>query len=186
MEEGIESMKLHLGCGKRNFGPEWIHIDGGNFEHLSYKNITDLSQFNNESVDLIYASHVIEYFDREEVIPLLQEWKRVLKKGGVLRLAVPNFSIMCNLYIKGVYGNDRFLGSLYGKMKMNNNFIYHKTVYDEESLKEVLVSIGFSKTKLWNWRETDHSHIDDCSQAYLPHMDKENGIHMSLNMEAVK
>lgn len=29
-------MKLHLGCGKRDFGPEWISIDGGDYPHLKY------------------------------------------------------------------------------------------------------------------------------------------------------
>ena len=35
-------IKLHLGCGWRNFGPEWIHIDGGDYEHLDYSDITKL------------------------------------------------------------------------------------------------------------------------------------------------
>ena len=56
-------MKLHLGCGKRNFGTDWVHIDGGDFPHLQSNDITNLP-FDDESVDLIYASHVIEYFNR--------------------------------------------------------------------------------------------------------------------------
>lgn len=44
--------------------------------------------------------------------------------------------------------------------------------------------VGFMNTN--NWRETEHSDVDDFSQAYLPHMDKENGILMSLNIEAIK
>jgi hypothetical protein len=24
-------MKLNIGCGKRNFGNDWIHIDGSNY-----------------------------------------------------------------------------------------------------------------------------------------------------------
>lgn len=179
-------MKLHLGCGKRNFGSDWIHIDGGNFAHLDYYDITDLSQFDDETVNLIYASHVFEYFDREEIVHILHEWKRVLKPDGILRLAVPNFKVFCELYTKNVYGCDRFLGSLYGKMYMGDKTIYHKTVYDDVALSKVLIDAGFKYTRLWDWRTTDHSHIDDCSQAYLPHMDKENGVHMSLNMEAIK
>ena len=40
--------------------------------------------------------------------------------------------------------------------------------------------------KKYNWRKTEHSMFDDHSQAYLPHMDKENGILISLNVECVK
>ena len=92
-------IKINIGCGWRNFGDDWVHIDGGDYEHLDYRDITDLSQFEDDSVDLIYASHVIEYFDREEVIPLLKEWKR-LKPYGVLRLAVPNFPVLAQLYLE--------------------------------------------------------------------------------------
>jgi len=38
----------------------------------------------------------------------------------------------------------------------------------------------------WNWRETSHSEFDDHSQAYIPHMDKDNGKLISLNVEAIK
>ena len=72
--------KLHLGCGWRNFGDEWVHIDGGDYDHLDHHDITKLP-YEDESVDLIYASHVLEYFDREEVVSILQEWTRVLKGG---------------------------------------------------------------------------------------------------------
>ena len=84
-------VKINMGCGWRNFGEDWVHIDGGDYDHLDYDSIQKLDQFSDDSVDLVYASHVIEYFDRQEVIKLLTEWKRVLKPNGVLRLAVPNF-----------------------------------------------------------------------------------------------
>ena len=45
---------------------------------------------------------------------------------------------------------------------------------------------GFSDIQEWNWRKVDHGHIDDYSQAYLPHMDKDDGLLMSLNIEAKK
>ena len=89
-------IKINMGCGWRDFGKGWTHIDGGDYDHLNYDSITDLV-FKDDSVDLIYASHVIEYFDRWEVGELLTEWKRVLKPGGILRLAVPDFEAMAKL-----------------------------------------------------------------------------------------
>ena len=178
-------VKLHLGCGKRDFGPDWVHIDGGTFPHVTHNDITKLP-FENDSVDLIYASHVLEYFDRDEVIPVLEEWYRVLKVGGKLRLAVPDFEEMALLYTEGAYLLESFLGPLFGKMKMDDTTIYHKTTYDFNSLEAVLKKIGFGRTEQYNWRETEHAHIDDHSQAYLPHMDKENGSLISLNIETTK
>ena len=181
----MKRIKINMGCGKRNFGKEWYHIDGGDYEHLDHKSITELP-FEKDSVDLIYSSHVIEYFDRESISLLLQEWNRVLKPDGIIRLAVPDFEAIANLYVKDKISLSRFLGPLYGKMPMSNETIYHKTVYDFDSLKNVLESQNFYEVKLFDWRQTEHSTFDDHSQAYIPHMDKENGTLISLNVEAKK
>jgi len=178
-------MKLNIGCGWRDFGKGWVHIDGGSYEHLDSDDIF-VTEYKNNSVDLIYASHFIEYLDREEVVPLLERWKEVLKPNGVMRLAVPNFEVYANLYSSGEYPLDNFLGVLYGKMPMGDETIYHKTVYDFHSLKSLLKNIGMREIKKYNWEETSHSEFDDHSQAYLPHMDKENGTSMSLNVECKK
>jgi len=179
-------IKLHLGCGKRDFGEKWIHIDGGNFSHLKEHNITSLSQFEDNSVDIIYSSHVLEYFDREEALDVLKEWNRVLKKGGTLRIAVPDFESMTSLYYRGECLLSDIIGPLYGKMGMSNDTIYHKTVYDFSSIVEMLNNAGFDTVEKYNWRDTEHSHIDDCSVAYLPKMDFEKGTLISLNVEATK
>lgn len=178
-------MKLHLGCGWRDFGPDWIHIDGGDYPHLKYNDITKLT-FDSESVDLIYSSHVLEYFDRQEVMDVLHEWRRVLKPGGVLRIAVPDFEAMSNLYVQKKISLNQILGPLYGKMKMSDYTIYHKTTYDFQSLKLICEEIGFTNFMRYDWRDTEHSNFDDHSQAYIPHMDKENGTLISLNVEMKK
>ena len=178
-------VKLNLGCGKRDFGSDWIHIDGAEYPHLDSQNIESLD-YRNKSVDLIYASHVIEYFDRREVLSVLKEWKRVLRIDGVLRIAVPDFYQMAKLYLVDSYDLEKFLGPLYGKMVMLKKTIYHKTVYDFNDLKELLEEVGFRNIKKYDWRETDHSDFDDHSQAYIPHMDKENGTLISLNVECLK
>ena len=178
-------VKLNLGCGKRDFGSDWIHIDGADYPHIDSQNIESLD-YRDKSVDLIYASHVIEYFDRREVLPVLKEWKRVLRIDGVLRIAVPDFYQMAKLYLVDSYNLEKFLGPLYGKMMMLKKTIYHKTVYDFNDLKELLEEVGFRNVKKYDWRETDHSEFDDHSQAYIPHMDKENGTLISLNVECLK
>lgn len=181
-----EKVKLHLGCGWRNFGDDWIHVDGGDYKHLKHQSITDLSWAENESVDLIYASHVFEYFDREEAKTVLKEWNRILKPGAVLRIAVPNFKALAEMYTDGKIKLSQVLGPVFGKMEMGDTVIYHKTTYDFESLSEVLKSAGFRDIKTYNWRTTEHSDYDDHSQAYIPHMDKENGTLISLNVECIK
>jgi len=179
-------IKLNIGCGSKNFGKDWLHIDGSSYPHISSHDIVNLP-FENNTVDLIYASHVFEYFDREEAVTVLKKWHSKLKKNGILRLAVPNFESYSNLYNKGDLDLDNFLGPLYGKWEMTEDqTIYHKTTYDYKSLKNLLETNNFKNVKLWNWQDVDHKHNDDYSQAYIPHMDKENGTLMSLNIECNK
>jgi len=177
-------IKLHIGCGKRNFGNDWIHIDGNKYDHVQFINATELS-FDTNSVDLIYASHLIAYFNRDEIKNVLKEWHRVLKPNGILRIATPDFNAMVKLYISQNLILTELLGPLYGKWDLNGE-IYHKTAYDFESLSNVLYSIGFSGICKYDWRTTGHASFDDHSQAYIPHMDKEKGTLISLNIECQK
>jgi len=71
-------------------------------------------------------------------------------------------------------------------MKMGEDFIFHKTTYDFDSLKELLDEVGFHSMDYYLWQETEHGIFDDHSQAYIPHMDKENGTLISLNIEVKK
>ena len=48
------------------------------------------------------------------------------------------------------------------------------------------MEVGFKNVERYDWRETEHAEFDDHSQAYLPHMDKENGTLISLNVECTK
>ncbi len=50
----------------------------------------------------------------------------------------------------------------------------------------LLTKTQFYDIQEWDWRSVEHGKIDDYSQAYLPHMDKENGTLISLNVECVK
>ena len=139
-------MKFNIGCGKRNFGKEWIHVDGGDYEHLDSSDIY-LKNYEHNSADLIYASHFIEYFNRDEIFEILNFWKKILKINGIMRLAVPDFKVCSDLYLNRGYSLDSFLGPLYGQMEMGNKLIYHKTVFDFFSLKKLLAEIGMRKIK---------------------------------------
>ena len=91
-------MKLHLGSGNR-YLKGYIHVDISSHDHIDVKTSVDkLTSIKSDSVDEIYASHVLEYFDQDEVRAVLKEWRRVLKKNGILRLAVPNLEALISVY----------------------------------------------------------------------------------------
>lgn len=193
----MDEIKLHLGCGKRNW-PGWINIDAANFEHIQYHDVTKLP-FDDNSVDLIYASHLIAYFDRKEFESLISEWYRVLKIGGILRLATPDADELAKIILidtKDDYNLLSVIGPLYGKMEVNGQFIYHKTVYNYSTLNLFLsfsvqkgVRSGLPAFNVYKYDHTKTEHpntgnrddfYDDHSAAYY-----HNKL-ISLNIEAVK
>src|SRR5687767_7366073 len=92
--------KLHIGCGK-NYLPSsegWVNADI--FSSVNADVHADMSAlpFHHEEFDLIYASHVLEHSHRHMVLSTLSHWRHLLKPGGVLRLAVPDFGAICNYY----------------------------------------------------------------------------------------
>ncbi len=178
--------KIHLGCGTKHL-PGWFHVDALAYDHVDHVGrVEDLSFIPDNSAQLIYACHVLEHFGRNTYKAALAEWFRVLMPGGVLRLAVPDFNAAARLYLSGTLprGIEDVRGLVTGGQR--DEYDFHGMIFDEPSLSQALREVGFSKTRLWDWRSTEHAHMDDYSQAYIPHMDKENGTLVSLNIEAIK
>lgn len=175
---------LHIGCGDR-FIPDFVHhIDARPLPHVDHVTQADkLEMFGEGSVDLIYACHVLEHFGRHKVDSVLREWHRVLKVGGAVRIAVPDFEALVEVYQRT--GNLQLvIGPLVGRQDYAENT--HYVVFDYASLSSALTKVGFKNIHRYDWRETIHKDHDDYSQSYIPHMDKVNGTLISLNVEAEK
>jgi SAM-dependent methyltransferase len=173
-------MKLHLGCGRRHI-PGYVHIDVVDYPHVDHvSSIDNLSFLQDGSVELIYNCHVLEHFKRREVNRVLREWHRVLAPGGVLRVSVPDFAALCEVYVR-----SRDLGLVIGPIFGRQDYLYniHYNLFDFDALKAQLEQAGFGQIRRYDWRETEHAQVDDFSQAYIPHMDKERGVLISLNVE---
>lgn len=178
-----KKIKLHLGGGKK-YLPGFVHIDTRKFSHIDYIASADkLDMFEDNSVDLIYACHLLEHFKRSQTEKVLKEWHRVLKPGSILRLAVPDFKQLVKVYLKHE-DLSLVLGPLHGGQNYPENT--HYISFDFDSLKKILTKIGFKDIRRYDWRKTIHKDYDDFSQAYIPHLDKEKGILISLNIEAIK
>ena len=183
--------KLHLGCGKR-YLDGYIHVDINELDHVDYVSSVDsLSMFENNTISEIYASHILEYFDKYEIINVLNEWKRVLEPGGELKVAVPDFENLIKVYNNSL-DISNIEGPIIGRWEVVKDgkiqTLYHKQIFDKNKLTDILNDIGFVNISNWDWREFNRINpgYDDHSQAYFPHMDKENGILISLNIECKK
>ena len=176
-------MKLHLGCGNVLLSG-WTNVDIDDIPGIDIKDdVTKLDKIKDNSCEIIYASHVLEHFGRNEFESILKLWNKKLKLDGILRLAVPDFEKSIMWYNKTKKIED-ILGLVSGGQK--SRFDYHKMVYDKKFLTNVLELCGFGDIKEWDWTKTEHCDSDDYSQSYLPHMEKDTGMLMSLNLEGRK
>lgn len=176
--------KLHLGCGKKSI-PGFINIDileGPNVDLVA--DLRDLP-IEKESIDQIYSCAAIEHFGRKEWIPLLEHWHSLLAPGGLIRISTMDFEACCAQYQEN-RNMQELLGLLIGGQK--DEYDWHGMIFDYETLASGLTQVGFNNVHRYDWRDTEVGklNIDDFSQAYLPHMDKENGRLMMLNVEANK
>ena len=163
-----------------------MHVDLLPAPHIDIVGPVEKLPMPDASVSLIYASHVLEHFGRNEYKAVLKEWFRVLGPGGILRLSVPDFAACAAVYYENglVDGLSGLVGLLVGGQRDGND--YHKMIFDEAFLRLDLLQTGFKEVRRWDWRTTEHTGFDDYSQAYIPHMSKQDGRLMSLNLEAVK
>jgi predicted SAM-dependent methyltransferase len=176
-------MKLHLGCGEKHI-EGYVNIDVRYLPGVDEVcNVMHLRQYETNSVDVIYASHVLEHFSRWDYMNVLNRWYNILKPNGILRICVPDFEIISKYYVETKKLRD-ISGMLYGGQDYPEN--KHHWCWDFETLSHELKELGFKNVYRYDWRLTEHSHIDDFSQSYLPHKDKENGRLFSLNIEAIK
>lgn len=93
---------LNLGCGNHySSKAEWTNLDfTSSGQGVIAHNLLRGIPFGDNSFDLVYHSHVLEHFAKDDGETLISECYRVLKPGGVLRIAVPDLEIIARNYLK--------------------------------------------------------------------------------------
>jgi predicted SAM-dependent methyltransferase len=93
---------LNIGCGER-FHPEWTNLDLS-FRHPRVRTY-DLRRGIPEPdgvFDVVYHSHLLEHFDPRSGLALLRECCRVLRRGGIVRVAVPDLEQIATIYLRAL------------------------------------------------------------------------------------
>lgn len=133
-------IKLNLGCGIY-YKPGYINIDM--FESEIADVVTDIRhlQYEDNGVDDIEASHILEHFDVITLPFLIAEWFRVLKPNGKLVIEAPNFfKGYLRLLTRNNLKKRNTLRFLFGVDLPGNT---HKIGLIPKFLKDILISTGF-------------------------------------------
>jgi SAM-dependent methyltransferase len=105
------------------------------------------------SVTAVYSSHMIEHLDRFEARAFLTEVKRVLRPGGVVRIAAPDLARMVSGYVADGDA-DGFVASIHMGLDRPAELRawvkwtvvgprHHLWMYDGKSLSRLLRETGF-------------------------------------------
>lgn len=174
---------VHIGCGKIN-SPEFINVDARPLAHVHVvtDDMTSLSEFDDNSVDLIYMCHILEHIKQDGLVRVLAELKRALKPGGVLRVSVPNIDKLIAVYTD----SGRDVKSIHKQLMGGQDHEYnvHYSIFNERYLSDLFAEIGFSEIRTWDTANCEYHDFKDRASRKMKAGDNEHLI--SLNLEAVK
>ena len=169
-------MKLNIGGKEKKEGWHVLNIqkkDGADF----IGDISDLSQFKDDSIEEIYASHVFEHINQKNINKTLLGINRILKKNGKFYIAVPDMDILCKMFIDKTNTPQikiHALRMIFGGQ--TDEYDFHYFGYNFDLLSNLLKKNGFKDVE----RVQKFSIFDDTSN-YSPY-----GEPISLNLIAIK
>jgi len=169
-------MKLHIG-GKQ-IKDDWKILNIQKNDGVDFVgSISDLSQFDDNSIEEIYASHVVEHVDQKNIKKTLEGIYRVLKNDGKFYISVPDLDVLCRIFID----NKAPAKVKFHVMRMmfggqTDEFDYHYFGWNYEFLNSYLIEAGFKK----NERVKSFNLFNDTSD-FAPY-----GPPISLNVIAYK
>jgi predicted SAM-dependent methyltransferase len=169
-------MKLHIG-GKQ-IKDDWKILNIQKNAGVDFiGDISDLSQFATDSIDEIYASHVLEHISHTKIMETLQGIFRVLKKDGKFYVSVPDMDVLCHTFINPLASPDQklhIMAMIFGGQI--DEFDFHYFGWNEQFLTNFLWQVGFSK-----WERVSSFNLFNDTSDYKPY-----GFPISLNMIATK
>ena len=138
-------MKLHIGGKEKKEG--WKILNIQKLEGVDFLgDISDLSQFENNSIEEVYASHVIEHVPQKKVNETLKGVYRILSENGKFYISVPDMDVLCKIFIdpkatpKVKFNTMRMMFG--GQL---DEFDFHYFGWNFEFMRDFLTNAGFKR-----------------------------------------
>ena len=175
--------RLNWGCGGHTL-PGWINSDQKEGPGIDLScDIRAGLPLDSDSIDYAVSIHAMPEVPYDELVPVLQELRRVLRPGGVLRLALPDLLKGVDAYRRG--DRDYFLVPDEDARSLGAKLItqlvwygYVRTLFTAEFIEEQLLKAGFRNVGHCGYRRTN--------SAFPEIVDLDNREAESLFVEAVK
>ena len=169
-------MKINIGGETKKEG--WINYNVQKKPNVDIVgNINDLSQFKNESIEEIYASHIIEHVDQKSIKNTFKDIFRILKKEGKFYVSVPDMDVLCHFFVSPLANKKikfHTMRMIFGGQV--DNFDYHYFGWNYEFMNDYLLEAGFFEI-----RKVDSFGLFEDTSDYKPY-----GFPISLNVVAIK
>ena len=134
---------LDIGCGKKPYQTtegQVVTVDCREDVHPDFRCDFRKLPFATGEFDVVHAAHALEHVPRAEVGLTLDEWVRVLKPDGELRLNVPDLGWAARRVLDGTI-DDQTMNVLYGQQSYSTDF--HYCGFTEASLAALLTERDF-------------------------------------------
>lgn len=163
-------IKLNVGCGT-DYKKGWINIDNNSDNNIKKLDLNwDLRKplpFADDSVDYIFNEHFIEHLTIDESQAIIKDLMRVLKPGGVLRIAMPDLAETVDSYLNLPINKDPVIKKFkltYIKTKAERiNIAFrewgHRWLYDAEELERRLKQAGCKHISQCKLGESTHQSL---------------------------
>jgi predicted SAM-dependent methyltransferase len=144
-KKNIFPIRLHI--GGKEVHKDWKILNIQNGPNVDFVgSCTDLSQFPNNSVTEVYASHVIEHLGYQtELEKAFAEIYRVLIPGGFFKVSVPDLDVLSRIFLRpDLHFATRFhiMQIMFGGQ--TDEYDYHKVGLNWEFLHYFLKEAGFT------------------------------------------
>lgn len=144
-----ELIKVNLGCGNIILDG-WVNVDKYNPKANVQADVLDLP-FEDNSVDEVLLSHVIEHVSYRKTVDLLEEIHRILKPSGKFFIAYPDWKGCMEAFMENRNGErwKWWVQTLYGSQTDAGQ--YHVAPIITDRLLEQLREVGFGEFDV-NWK----------------------------------